>query len=509
MGKVKRWQSEEIARLKEICSRQEYVLTRGQSNPFWEKVADEMKVYGFDRQANAIYVKWMRLNQPPKPKSSKKGLSIPWDYSDTEDEEKYDEEIEDYEGEADSQSDVGFQTGSRDNASKPWATGGNWSDEESDIAYQCIKSQRDKEKQLKLEPVTANQIWHIVAKALEQHQIYRKTSNIYSYWKNKGREKYNFDERTLDMIDKSSRGTLRVRGWKSAQNSPGHTACQVDPWHSIRDSSIEENFQNNIEAEMVMGDVQVWVTPQQHDLLMIEYTKYNRLDNPVVNKLMEDTGLSREQIKLWYRNQRAIDAKKADFQKEAKQQNEKELPTPILDEPEFPCTVLKRYRVSDIGYHRQEEEEPAKRVRHSLGPEILMRNHGGILVDSKSQDKPETFGRRSSIPEPNKPSANDVAISTIEVQQPSFKSALQRNIPDSTSDVTVVMKANRELEQQKLQAAEEEYTLLKLAMIAHKERADLELKAADAKERELTVQQEIREKAMKRIAKIESFLDDY
>ncbi|TGO25925.1 hypothetical protein BPAE_0070g00450 [Botrytis paeoniae] len=522
MVKTKKWRSEEVARLKEICSRQEHVYKGGLHNPFWEKVADEMKLYGFDRQANAIYFKWMRLIQPPKPKPSKKGPCSPRDVSDTEDEERYEEAVEDYEGEADTKSDVLLQIGSRDDTSKPWATGSNWSDEESNIAYQCIKSQRDKENELKLEPITADQIWHIVAKALEQHQIYRKIPNIYLYWKNKGREKYNFDERTTVTIEKSSRAIVRVRGGKSALNSPGHAARQIDPWHSIPESSTEEYFQkNNSKAETAMGDVQVQVSSQQHDLLMIEYAKYNHLDNPVVNKLIEDTGLSREQIKLWYRNQRAIDAKEVDLQKEVKLQTEKEPSTPIFDEPEFQSMGLKRYRVSDIGYHRQEEEEPAKRVRHSLGPEILMKNHGGILVDSKSQassdffyfdnsiDKPETFGRCSSIPEPNEPSANDVAISTIEVRQPSLKSASQKNIPDDTSDVTVVMKANRELEQQKLHAAEEEYTQLKLAIIAHKERADLELKAANAKERELTVQQEIREKAMKRIAKIESFLDDY
>lgn len=71
------------------------------------------------------------------------------------------------------------------------------------------------------------------------------------------------------------------------------------------------------------------------------------------------------------------------------------------------------------------------------------------------------------------------------------------------------MRANRELEQQKVHAAEEEYKQLELAIVAHKERADLELKAANAKERELKVQREIREKATKRIAMIESFLDDY
>ncbi|TGO58951.1 hypothetical protein BCON_0049g00040 [Botryotinia convoluta] len=519
MVKAKIWQSKEIAMLKEICSRQEHAHKGGQNNPFWEKVADELKLYGFDRQANAIYFKWMRLNQPPKPKSSKKGPSSPWDFSDTEDEERGEEEIEDYEGEADTKSDILLQIGSRDDAFKPWATGSNWSDEESDVAYQCIKSQRDKEKELKLEPITADQIWHIVAKALEQHQIYRKIPNIYLYWKNKGREKYNFDERTPGTIEKSSRGIVRVRGGKSAQNSPGHAAHQIDPWHSIPESSTENYFQqNNSKAEMAMGDVQVQVSSQLHDLLTIEYAKYNHLDNPVVNKLIENTGLSREQIKLWYRNQRAIDAKEADLQKEVKLQTEKELPTPILDEPAFQSMGLKRYRVSDIGYHRQEEENPAKSVRHSLGPEILMKNHEGILVDSKSQassdfcsilDKPETFGRRSIIPEPNESSANDVAMSTIEVQQPFLKPATQRNIPESTSDVTTVMKANRELEQQKVHAAEEEYKQLELAIIAHKERADLELKAANAKERELTVQREIREKATKRIAMIESFLGDY
>ncbi|TGO38995.1 hypothetical protein BHYA_0063g00440 [Botrytis hyacinthi] len=510
MGKLKRWQSEEIAKLKEICSRQEHVDIRGKNNTFWERAADEMKGYGFDRQANAIHVKWMRMIQPPKTKSSKKRPSNHWDSSDTEDEE----EFEDYYVETDTQSDFLLQIESREDDSKPWATGSNWSDEESDIAYQCIKSQRDKEKELKLEPITADQIWHIVAKALEQHQIYRKIANIYLYWKNKGREKYNFDERTPDTIEKSSRGTVRVRGGKSAKHSPGHAARQIDPWHSIPQSSTEEYFQqNNSRAETAMGDAQIQISSWQHDLLMIQYKKYNRLDNPVVNKLEEDTGLSREQIKLWYRNQRAIDAKEADIQREVKLQTEKELSTPILDEPESQSMGLKRYRVSDIGYHHQEEETPAKRVRHSLGPEILERNHGGILVDLKSQDKPETFGRRSIIPEPNEPSANDAAMSTIEVQQPVqqpfLKPVTQRNIPESTSDVATVMKANRELERQKVHAAEEEYKQLELAIVAHKERADLELKAANTKEQELKIQRGICEKATKRIAMIESFLDDY
>ncbi|KAF7956524.1 hypothetical protein EAE96_003860 [Botrytis aclada] len=508
MGKAKKWQSEEIARLKEICSRQEDVHKGGPHNTFWEKVAEEMKIYGFDRQANTIYFKWRRLNRPPRPKSWKKGPSSSWDFSDTEDEERYEEAIEDYEEQADTKSDILLQFGSRDDASKPWATGSNWSDKESDIAYQCIKSQRDKEKELKLEPITADQIWHIVAKALEQHQIYRKIPNIYIYWKNKGREKYNFDERTPDVIKNSSRGITRVRGGKSAQNSPGLAAGQIGPGHSISESSTEKYFQNNSKAETAMGDGQIQVLPWQHDLLMIQYSIYNRLDNPVVNQLEEDTGLSREQIKLWYKNQRAIDAKEAELQKEVKPRTEKEPSAPMLDEPEFQSMGLKRYRVSDIGYHRQ-EEEPAKRVRRSLGPEILMKNHGGVLVDSKSQDKPQSFGRRSFIPEPNGPSANDVAISTIEVQPPFLKSTTQRNIPESTSDVATVMKANRELELQKLHAAEEAYKQLELAVINHKERADLELKAANAKERELTVQREIREKATKRIAMIESFLDDY
>ncbi|KAF5874647.1 uncharacterized protein Bfra_004660 [Botrytis fragariae] len=393
MVKAKKWQSEEVAMLKEICSRQEHVHKGGQHNPFWEKVADELILYGFDRQAHAIYFKWMRLNQPPKPKSSKKGPPSPWDCSDTEDEERGEEEIEDYEGEADTKSDILLQIGSRDDTSKPWATGSNWSDEET---------------------------------------------------------------------------------------------CHAAPWHSIPESSTEEYFQqNNSKAETDLGDVQAQVSSQQHDLLTIEYAKYNHLDNPVVNKLIEDTGLSREQIKLWYRNQRAIDAKEADLQKEVKSRTEKELSAPILDEPEIQSMGLKRYRVSDIGYHRQEEEEPAKR------------------------DKPETFGCRSIIPESNESSANDVAISSIGVQQSFLKPATQRNIPESTSDVITVMKANRELEQQKVHAAEEEYKQLELAIIAHNKRADLELKAANAKERELTVQREIREKATKRIAMIESFLDDY
>ncbi|KAK6609834.1 hypothetical protein H4I95_02893 [Botrytis cinerea] len=509
MVKGKRWQSEEVAKLKEICSRQAYISIRGSNNPFWEMVAGEMETYGWNRQAHAIYFKWMRLNQPPRPKSSKKNSFGYGDSSDTEGEERGEEEIEDYEGETDTKSDVLFQIRSGDDASKPWAKGSNWSDEESEIAYQCIKTQRDKEKELKLEPITADQIWHMVAEALEQHQIYRKIPNIYTYWKNKGREKYNFDERTADAIEKSSRGIPRVRGGKAAQNSPGHAASKVYTWLSMPESSTEDHLQqNNSKAEMAMEDLQVLISPWQHDLLMVQYKIYNRIDNPVVNQLTEDTGLSREQIKLWYKYQRAMDAKEAKLQKEVELQTE-ELSTPILDEPELQSTGLKRYRVSDIGYYHQAEEEPAKRVRHSLGPEILMKNHGGILVDSKSQDKPEIFGRHSIVPEQNELSTNDVAISTIEVQQPSLESATQRNIPDSTSNVTSVMRENRELEQQKVHAAEEKYRELELAIIAHKNRADLELKAAIAKEQELTVQQEIREKATKRIAMIESFIDDY
>lgn len=96
-----------------------------------------------------------------------------------------------------------------------------------------------------------------------------------------------------------------------------------------------------------------------------------------------------KKTQLWYKNQRAIDAKEADAQREAKLQTGKELSTPILDGPEFQSMELKRYRVSDIGYHLQEEETSAKRVRHSLGPEILVNNHGGILVDSISQASSE------------------------------------------------------------------------------------------------------------------------
>lgn len=239
-GGAPRWKSEELAKLKEIIHEHENMRVSGNGKIFWKMVSDKMKASGFDREVLAVSSKWHRHLRKSKSKSS----SI-YDVSDSDcfdqDSESSEEEFEVYLQEYQDAP----QNGSKDDVSdsKPWVGGNTWSDQESDIAYQCIKSQRDKERELKLEPVTADQIWRMVAKALEAHNIYRKITNIHNYWRTKGREKYNLDERTPGTIERSSRARPRLRGGKTQQSlSERHSPSDSSHRSAAREDDISDSM---------------------------------------------------------------------------------------------------------------------------------------------------------------------------------------------------------------------------------------------------------------------------
>lgn len=56
--------------------------------------------------------------------------------------------------------------------------------------------------------------------------------------------------------------------------------------------------QDNSNADSSTRNVRFLVSPSQHAALMVQYAKYNHMDNPVVQKLIEEYGLSREQIQV-------------------------------------------------------------------------------------------------------------------------------------------------------------------------------------------------------------------
>lgn len=102
-------------------------------------------------------------------------------------------------------------------------------------------------------------------------------------------------------------------------------------------------------------------------------------------------------------------------------------------------------------------------------------------------------------------------LSTIEVQNSSPKPEAESDIPDlDFQKVKDFLTANIQKAQQTILATEKKDKELRLAIIAHKEKADVELKAAMAKEQELTVQEDIRKKAKKFLEKIDLMgeLDD-
>ncbi|ESZ98683.1 hypothetical protein SBOR_0921 [Sclerotinia borealis F-4128] len=494
------WKSGELAKMKEIIRGLEGKTDRYRGN-FWQKVSSEMKVHGFDRQPAAICAKWRRATNNFQSKSPTGNASSIWDVSDSDGAE--DEEDEEY-----FKSNFVHGRELKDEALKPWTAGNNWLEEEDTIAFDCIKSQRDRERELKVEPVSAEQIWHMVSDSLASHGFYRKAPNVYRYWNTKGREKHNFDARSPSAIEKAMVDATRVPGIQPKQAPSKPATLQDRPSRSISKVSTKNPSQlDNPNAEITLGNAQLSdISPQQHAILKVQYAKYNQLDNPVVNELALETGLNREQIKIWYRTQRSIDLK-LELQKEAEVQTGKEPSRLFLDKSELESIGSRRHRVSDIGFQSQVDENPAKRLCHSLGSEGVMDNRKKASVDMNAQN--EAFDYQSTISGlMGAPSNNGRAASTIEVQQPSFKPATQSDIPDPASQMNVVLTAERQRVRQKMLAAEAEHRKLKLAIVAHKERAEAELEAARAKVQELTVQEEILEKASERIVHIEVLIDD-
>ncbi|KAJ8070759.1 hypothetical protein OCU04_001125 [Sclerotinia nivalis] len=391
-ARLPRWRSKEVAKLKEIIHRLEKGKMGGPRSAFWQEAANEMNACGYDRQAGAVYVKWHRVirNTPSKP--TKRTSSTIWDVSDSdgiENEEEEDDEEVDEDG---AKSDGLPLKELKDDDFTPWTSGNNWSEEEDAIAFECIKSQREREKVLMLEPITAEEIWRMVSKSLASQGFYRKAPNVCRYWNTKGKEKHNFDARTPTVIEKASGETVWIseeqpkqKAWKPY--GIRMASRQDNPPSSILENSTENSSQQtNPSAETTLKGAQPSnLSPQQYEILKIQYSKYNHLDNPVVNKLENETGLSREQIRMWYRNQRAIDAKEAELHKQVELPAAKEISKPLLDKPELGAAGSKRHRTSDIGFQRQVEEEPTKRVRYSLGSEGSIESHNTVPVDLKVQ----------------------------------------------------------------------------------------------------------------------------
>ncbi|CAD6447076.1 039eb817-8121-40f7-8010-a6fc7924830d [Sclerotinia trifoliorum] len=528
---VPRWNSTEIAKLKDIILRLENGKMKGPRNEFWQEVADEMKACGYDRQAGAVYVKWHRIVKNAPSKQSKRTPRTMWDVSDSDDLENENEGDDEEDDEGGARGDGLPLKDSKDDDSTPWTEGNNWSEEEDAIAFECIKGQRERETKLKLEPITADEMWRMVSKCLASRGFYRKCPNVCRYWNTKGKEKHNLDARTPSAIEKAQGETVWVSEEQAKQKAwkpygVKSTSRQDKPSSSILESSTENSSQQtNFTAETNLKVAQpLDLSPQQHAILMAQYLKYNHLDNPVMNKLQEETGLSREQIRVFYRNQKATDKKETELHTQIELPAAQEVSIPHLGKPELGAAGSKRYRTSDIGFQRHVEEEPTKRVRHSLEPEELVKSHRVVPVDLKAREESSDYHPAVSVLSVS--SNNNLAVSTIEVQHLSLKPKTQQvDTQDHTSQLTVRLTEERRIQQQKILAAQEhhnqlelaitthreraaeEHRLLQVAIDAHKKRANAELEAAKAKELELQEQKKIMENAEKKISCVDELLN--
>lgn len=525
-----RWGSRELAKLKEIFHRLENGKMKGAHHGFWQEVADELNACGYDRQAGAIYAKWNRINKSAPSKQAKKTPHTIWDISDSDGLQKEDEEDDE-----DVEEDVAEGDGLpledlKDDDSIPWMEGNNWSEEEDAIAFECIKGQREREKALKLEAITADEMWRMVSKRLADLGFYRKCPNVCRYWNTKGKEKHNFDARTPSAIEKAQGEAICVSEEQPKRAGKPYgvksTFRQDKPSSLILENPTENSSQQtNPTAEANLKGAQpLDLSPHQHVILMAQYLKYNHLDNPVMNKLQEETGLSREQIKVFYRTQKATDKKGTEPHMQTELLAAKEVSIPILGKPELGAAGSKRHRTSDIGFQCHEEEEPTKRMRHSLGPGELVRSQRVVPVDLKAQEESSDYHPAVSVLSVS--SNNNPAVSTIEVQVPSLKPETQQmDIQDHTSQLNDHLEKERQIQLRKILEAEihhnqlelairahrgraaEENRLLQVAIDAHKKRAIAELEAAEAKELELQEQKEIMKNAMKKMSFVNALLD--
>lgn len=174
---TRNWQIGEIAKLREIVHNLDISMTRNGStekSAFFEQVSRDLKQHGWNRTADACLVKWQRLGNT--------GPRTIWDLSDSE------IEYED-----------GFQ--SEPEASTNSDYDGNpsvkrpWTNEEASIMYDCIRHQREREQNLQIEPLTAQQLWELTRGALLEKGYNRSTTACRYYWVNIGREKFSLDER--------------------------------------------------------------------------------------------------------------------------------------------------------------------------------------------------------------------------------------------------------------------------------------------------------------------------
>ncbi|KAB8303455.1 hypothetical protein EYC80_004877 [Monilinia laxa] len=501
---IRRWTPKEFSKLLEIVGnlRSDQVDSKigNIRGEFWCRVSDKMKLHGFDRQPAAVATKFSRYKGKLKLKCSEKTSSI-WDVNDSDSSEEDDEE-EEYNGEKAVGSENWPDNRHKDCAFIPWTAGNTWSEEEDTIAFECIKSQRDRERELKLEPITADQLWHMVSDRLLSRGFYRKYTNVCRYWTTKGREKHNLDARTPSAIEKASRETMQAPKIQLKQTPSKSTTSTNDPPSSILKSSAEKSLQPvSANSEPTLGNEQpLMVSPQQYTILKTQYSKFNHFDNLMMAELVKETGLNREQIKIWYRQQRAIDAK------ELEMQAKKEPSNPLFDKLQLGDVGLKR-SASNICVQNKVEEKPAKKFRYSMGSGDLMGNKGAS-VDMRAQD--EASDHRPTESGTTLTSQSGPPASTIQaqLQHPSPNSATQRDATDKQSELAILLAKEHESIQQKILANDEERKRLKLAIATHKERAEAELEAARAKEKELEVQEEIYMNAIKRITKVQNLLDD-
>lgn len=170
--KVRRWNSNEADTLRKIVSsirNESDAMKMGNSkSPFWKKVSDELKARDINRQPSAACAKYHRILRGYNSRRSKGVSSSIYDISDSDgadDIEGEDEDNEECEDDDEDENAVNIipsywnaeiEEGYNGDPSKSWLQGSNWSEEEDAIAFECIKGQRDREREEKIEPISAD-----------------------------------------------------------------------------------------------------------------------------------------------------------------------------------------------------------------------------------------------------------------------------------------------------------------------------------------------------------------
>lgn len=243
-----RWTREEVSKMLEIVgnlkSDQADSKTGKLPGDLWFKVSDEMKSQGFNRQPSAVVSKLHRDKAKWKPES--RGKSSSSSHMSGIDSFKKEDEESDYNGDKSVGREIFPDDRQEDDAFIPWKEGNIWSEEEDAIAFECIKSQRHRERELKLEPITASRIWRLVSDRLRSRGFHRKYTNVCRYWMTKGRKKHNFDARTPTSIERASREMIQAPKTQLKQ-TPSKLATSTDgPPSSVPRSSTEKSLQVSI-----------------------------------------------------------------------------------------------------------------------------------------------------------------------------------------------------------------------------------------------------------------------